>query len=85
VTVAPPACDNGDSCKPPPAPQLTVFGAPASATFSGPGNIAPAPAVKAKAKVVKCRKGYEKKKDKCVKKRKSKQRAGKSSDRKGSR
>jgi hypothetical protein len=38
VTVAPVPCDNGDSCKPPPSPQPAVFGAPASATFSGAGN-----------------------------------------------
>ncbi len=86
VTASPPSCDNGDSCKPPPAPQPGVFGAPGSATFSGPGNI-PAvvvatPVVKAKAKSVKCKKGYEKKKNKCVKK--AKRKAGKSSDRKGS-
>jgi hypothetical protein len=89
VTVAPPSCDNGDSCKPPPAPQLGVFGAPGSATFSGPGNIAPVaatkPAVKAKAKSVKCKKGYTKKKDKCVKKPKKKvKKAKKSSESKGS-
>jgi hypothetical protein len=88
VTVSPPPCDNGDSCKPPPAPQLGVFGAPGSATFSGPGNIAPVvvvkPAVKAKAKTVKCKKGYTKKKDKCVKKAKSKKKAKKSSESKGS-
>ncbi len=86
VSVPPSSCDNGDSCKPPPVPQPGVFGAPASATFSGPGNIPPvvarAPVVKAKAKNVKCKKGYEKKKDKCVKK--PRKRAGKSSDRKGS-
>jgi hypothetical protein len=88
VTVSPPSCNNGDSCKPPPAPQPGVFGAPGSATFSGPGNIAPVvavmPAVKAKAKVVKCKKGYEKKKGKCVKTRKSKKKAKKSTHRKGS-
>lgn len=39
VSVAPPACDNGDSCKPPPAAQPSVFGAPASETFSGPGDL----------------------------------------------
>jgi hypothetical protein len=51
VSVSPPACDNGDSCKPPVSPQPTIFGAPASATFSGSGNVAPIvskPAVKPK-------------------------------------
>ena len=41
VSVAPPVCDNGDSCKPPVSPQPSIFSAPGSATFSGPGNIAP--------------------------------------------
>jgi hypothetical protein len=86
VNSAPPSCNNGDSCKPPPAPQPGLFGAPGSATFSGPGNIAPAVkvalVVKAKAKSVKCKKGYVKKKSKCVKTKKKK--AKKSSDRKGS-
>ncbi len=44
VVVSLPPCDNGDSCKPPESPQPAIFGAPASATFSGPGNLAPAPA-----------------------------------------
>ncbi len=86
VTVAPPPCDNGDSCRPPSAPQPGVFGAPGSATFSGSGNIVPAPGVtpviKAKAKMVKCKKGHEKKKDKCV--RQVKKKAKKSRDRKRS-
>jgi hypothetical protein len=43
VSVSAPPCDNGDSCKPPPAAQPGVFGAPASATFSGTGNLAPVP------------------------------------------
>jgi hypothetical protein len=41
VTAVAPVCDNADSCKPPASPQPGVFGAPASATFSGPGNTAP--------------------------------------------
>jgi Tol biopolymer transport system component len=87
VTVSSPSCDNGDSCKSPPAPQPALFGAPGSATFSGPGNIAPVtvtPAVKTKTKAVKCKKGYEKKKNKCVKKATPKKKAKKSSNRKGS-
>jgi hypothetical protein len=50
VSVSPPACDNGDSCKAPVSPQPSVFGAPASATFSGSGNLAPVVAVKPVAK-----------------------------------
>jgi hypothetical protein len=39
VPVSPPACTTGDSCKPAPSPQPTSFGAPASATFVGQGNL----------------------------------------------
>lgn len=37
--VSPPPCDTGDSCKAAPSPQPSVFGAPASATFAGAGNV----------------------------------------------
>jgi hypothetical protein len=88
ITVSPPPCDNGDACKPSPAPQPGIFGAPGSAAFSGPGNIEPVavvkPAVKAKAKSTKCKKGYVREKGKCVKRKASKKKAKKSSDRKGS-
>ncbi len=47
--VAPPPCTTGDSCKPSPSPQPAIFGSPASATFSGAGNLAP-PAPSAKVK-----------------------------------
>jgi hypothetical protein len=40
----PPACSSGDSCKAAPSPQPEIFGAPSSATFTGVGNVAPAPA-----------------------------------------
>ena len=43
VSVAP-ACSTADSCRAAPALQPSVFGAPASATFSGPGNLTPAAA-----------------------------------------
>jgi hypothetical protein len=39
--VAPPPCSTGDSCKPAASPQPENFGAPASQTFSGVGNVAP--------------------------------------------
>lgn len=42
VVGSPPPCDNGDSCKAPPTPQPAAFGLPASATFSGKGNLPPA-------------------------------------------
>jgi hypothetical protein len=38
--VVPPPCTSGDACKAPPSPQPAIFGAPASATFSGAGNVA---------------------------------------------
>jgi hypothetical protein len=50
----PPACTTTDSCRAASAPQPEVFGAPAGATFSGPGNP-PAPTtsgVKPKARVL---------------------------------
>jgi DNA-binding beta-propeller fold protein YncE len=37
-----PPCTNESSCKASPSPQPSIFGAPASATFSGPGNPMPA-------------------------------------------
>jgi hypothetical protein len=58
---------------------------PASATFSGLGNIAPepaaTPAAKPKPKTVKCKKGFVKKKTKCVKNKKSKKAKKASNDR----
>jgi hypothetical protein len=49
--VAPPPCTSGDSCKAPPMLQPAIFGAPASATFSGAGNVPPtAPAKSTKKK-----------------------------------
>jgi DNA-binding beta-propeller fold protein YncE len=85
----PPACETEASCKAPPTPQPEVFGAPASATFSGAGNPAPAtPAIveKVTKKTVKCKRGEVKrkvkKKEECVKKPKNKSKA-KKSDRAG--
>jgi DNA-binding beta-propeller fold protein YncE len=48
--LSPPACSTEASCRPAPAPQPSIFGAPASATFSGPGNPTPAPVKPAKVK-----------------------------------
>jgi hypothetical protein len=76
VSTEPPSCDNGDSCKGPVSPQPTgVFGAPASATFSGAGNLPPAPKPPAKPKSTtksKCKKGFVRKHGKCVRKKSSK-------------
>jgi DNA-binding beta-propeller fold protein YncE len=49
-TVQSPPCTTEASCKPSPTPQPSLFGAPASATFAGLGNLAQAASVKAKAK-----------------------------------
>jgi len=81
---APPACETEASCKAAPTPQPTIYQAPPSATFNGPGNVASAPAaVKPKPKPTKCKHGFVKKKVKkkqqCVKQKKPKH----SSKRKG--
>jgi hypothetical protein len=70
----------GDECREPsqPAPTLET---PASESFSGPGSVAAAPAVKTKVakKAVKCKRGFVKnKRNKCVKKPKKKSKAKKS-------
>jgi hypothetical protein len=75
--VSVPACTSSDACKAPPAPQPAVFGAPASATFSGAGNVvASTLSVKAKPKAKKKKprkhaKAKTKKKQKKTKKRKA--------------
>ncbi len=65
------ACTNAEACRAPVAALPSVFGAPASQTFSGAGNLAP-PAIAAKPAVKKkptrCKKGYTKnKRGTCVK------------------
>jgi hypothetical protein len=72
----PPPCTTADACRTAPPPQPSIFGATASQMFSGAGNLAaPQPAVnplaKPKPKPKKCRKGYVKKKGKCVKAKKA--------------
>jgi hypothetical protein len=87
----PPGCATADACRTAPAPQPAIFGAPASQTFFGAGNLlAPAPALnppaKPKPKPKKCKKGYVKnKKGKCVKAKKAKKgkRAGRTNGRGG--
>jgi hypothetical protein len=71
--LSPAECTTADACRVAPAPQPGVFGAPASATFSGPGDLAPVPVVKkVTKKTVKCKKGATKKKDKCTKAKRKK-------------
>ncbi|HEY2141526.1 MAG TPA: hypothetical protein VGG98_05645 [Solirubrobacteraceae bacterium] len=43
VASVPAPCSTGDACRPAATPQPAIFGAPASATFSGAGNIGAAP------------------------------------------
>jgi hypothetical protein len=69
VSTEPPSCDNGDSCKGPVSPQPGAFGAPASATFSGAGNLAPKLVEKPPPPKPKCRKGFTRKHSKCVRKK----------------
>ncbi len=75
---SPPACTTADSCRAAVPPQPSIYGAPASQTFSGVGNLVPppeAPEVKPKAtprtKAVRCkgdRSRRGRKKGKCVRK-----------------
>jgi hypothetical protein len=86
--VGSPPCDNESSCKPSPTPQPSIFGAPASATFSGPGNSPPPAAVvvkpAVKKKAAKCKKGLVKnKKGKCVRKKSKKRAKRATNDRRG--
>jgi hypothetical protein len=41
ATTSTPPCTTADSCRAAPAPQPSIYGPPSSATFSGPGNLAP--------------------------------------------
>lgn len=61
-------CTTPEACRTAPSPQPAVFGAPASQTFSGAGNL-PAPPPAVKPPPVSCKKGYVKQKGKCVKKK----------------
>ena len=73
--VSPPPCTTADACRTPVSPQPSIYGAPSSQTFSGAGNLTPPPPTVAKKvtkKTVKCKQGFTKKKNKCVKNKKSK-------------
>ena len=88
-TAAPPACATEASCKPAPSPQPSLYGLPASATFSSAGNlVSPPPPGKpaVKQKTVKCKKGFVKnRKGKCVRKKSKKRAKRASNDRRVSR
>jgi hypothetical protein len=85
----PPPCTTADACRQSATPQPEGFGAPASATFSGAGNVTPLPPTKQAAKkTVKCKKSFVKnKKGKCIKRPKKKKSKAKraTSDRRASR
>jgi hypothetical protein len=85
VAPAPRPCETEASCKAPPSPQPTIYGAGPSETFTGPGNLIPPPpavVTKSKPKVTKCKKGDTKnKKGKCVPKKKKKVKRAKKSSR----
>ena len=72
--ISPPAC-TGSGCQGVPAAP-PIFATPSSVTFDGVGNfLPPAPVAakpKAKPKSAKCKKGFVKKKGRCVKRPKSK-------------
>jgi hypothetical protein len=76
----PPPCATADACRAAPSPQPGIFGSPSSATFSGVGNVTPPaaaePKAKSKSKPKKCRKGFVKKRGKCVKAKRSAKEAG---------
>ena len=84
---APPPCTTADACRAPVSPQPSVYGAPASQTFSGLGNLAPPPLTvvkKVTEKTVKCKQGLVKnKKGKCVRKKSKKQAKRASHNRRG--
>lgn len=72
---SPPECTTPEGCRGAASPQASLYGAPASQTFSGLGNLTPPVAAKpaVKTKPTKCKKGYTKnKKGRCVKKGKKK-------------
>jgi hypothetical protein len=84
-TAVPPACTTADACRAAATPQPGIYGAPASATFSGVGNLAPPPAVvKPKPKTAKCKKGDVKNsKGKCVREKHKKSKNAKKASNKG--
>jgi hypothetical protein len=82
LPLTPPPCTTGDACKPAPTPQPMLFGAPASATFSGAGNVVPEPAVPPKKttqkRTARCAKGRVRSHGDCVRRKSNKQHAKKS-------
>ncbi len=87
AVVSPPACTTADACRTPVPPQPSLYGAPPSQTFSGAGNLAPPtvvkPKVKPKSKPARCKRGFVKKKGKCVKRSRKKARKSAHANRTG--
>jgi hypothetical protein len=70
--VQPPPCDTEGSCRGTPAPQPAIYGAPSSATFTGSGDLAPPAVVAPRSGVkeaTKCRRGFVRKKTRCVRRK----------------
>lgn len=69
-------CTTPEACRGSASPQPSIYGAPASQTFSGVGNLTPPPPAVVKPKSTKCKSGFVKKKVKkketCVKKKRKK-------------
>jgi hypothetical protein len=87
AVAAPPACTTADACRVPVAPLPSVYGAPASATFSGAGSLAPLPPTvvkKVTKKTVRCKRRLAKDKHgKCVRKKSKKKAKRATNDRRG--
>jgi hypothetical protein len=67
--VSPPPCTSGDSCKAAPAAQPELYGAPASATFNGAGNVVGHRRVQPISTSKKCARGRLRSGDRCVKRK----------------
>ena len=73
--ISPLTCNDGDSCKPPSPAAISLFGAPASATFSGAGNEPRSSQSKSlRSLKPQCKRGFVKKHSKCVKKKRDEDR-----------
>ena len=82
---SPPPCTTPEACRTAPVPQPAIFGAPASQTFSGVGNLTPPPTPKVT--TVRCSKGKKLSHGKCVKQKRKKvkkARKARKTNRKGS-
>jgi hypothetical protein len=72
---SPPPCATADACRAAPSPQPGVFAAPASQSFSGPGNVAAATERKARARPLTRAQKLKRALAACMKQRKGRQAA----------